>query len=128
MRSNRDYGKRKRDHDFDDIDDVIERINRIGKIGDLFKSSADEDGIIEPEPNELDDPEILDNGDTLSITLEIPQIRREDIELFMGRTSLSVEVAKDGFRKDVELPLEVVHDGSRATYKNGILDVVLRKA
>jgi HSP20 family molecular chaperone IbpA len=121
-----DEEKRKKlSRDHDDIDDIIDRIERVNRIRDLF--STDEGGWKLEEPAESD-PEILDVGETITITLDIPHIGKEDIELSMGDWSVSISAARLGFRKKVFLPSEVVREGSRATYKNGVLDIVLRKA
>ena len=118
-----------------DIDDIMDRINRINHIRDLLDPNDENefsweleetDGAKMMDPEDLE-PEILDMGDSLAVTLEIPRIRREEIELFMDKGSVSVRT-KHGFKKDIGLPHEVIHKGSRATYKNGVLDMVLRKA
>ena len=130
MDSNRDRdAERKKGprRDLGDIEDIVDRISRITGLGDFFRSEEG-DGILTWKPHESDDPEIFDIGDALVVTVEIPEVSRDNIELFVGRNSLSIEVADEGFRRYVSLSQDVSSKGSKATFKNGVLDVTLKKA
>jgi len=129
-----DREKRARlNRDLGDIGDIIDRINDINRVKDLF---SPEDGVDElswepeesDEVEELNEPEILDMGDSLAITLEIRQAEREEIELSVDKSSMYVGTVKQDYKRKIGLPSEVLYKGSRATYKNGVLDIVLRKA
>ncbi len=73
--------------------------------------------------------DIIENRDTISITAELPKVRKEDIDIEVNGTRLIVTVNSDGwrYRKEIELPEEVETESARATYKNGVLDVEFKK-
>jgi len=78
-------------------------------------------------------------------TIEIPGINPKDIDITVGKNMLSVkgelkqaeEVQEEGyirterrfgsFRRIVPFPVEVVADGAKASFKNGVLEVRVPK-
>jgi len=58
--------------------------------------------------------------------VEMPGITREDVSLEISGTVLNIK-ARNGDRKyseHVELPARVLADSAKATYMNGVLEVV----
>jgi HSP20 family protein len=82
----------------------------------------------------------------LIASIEIPGVDKKDIQLTLTENNLEVKVEKKteakiekkgyiraersyrGFYKSIALPVKVIPEKSKATYKNGILEVVMPKA
>lgn len=73
--------------------------------------------------------DVIECGKTISVTIELPGIDKNDIELRATPEILTVEVYTPDrkFHKQFELPCEVNPTKIRATYKNGILDISLER-
>ena len=71
--------------------------------------------------------DVTRNGDKVSVVVELPGVRKEDIVLEGNPTSLRVSVDTEDkkFRKSIALPCEVDEESATAEYNNGILEVNL---
>ena len=72
--------------------------------------------------------DIMEAEDSLHVVVEMPGITREDVSLDISGTLLNIK-ARNGDRKyseRVELPAMVLADSAKATYKNGVLEVVFK--
>ena len=60
---------------------------------------------------------------------ELPGVGREDIKLYAVERTLTIEVDTPmrKYYKKLELPVEVDETSARSTYRNGILETVMRK-
>ncbi len=67
--------------------------------------------------------------DSVKVVAELPGVEKSDIALQCDGRNLTVKVDTDKRRyyKDLELPVEVDPDTSRASYKNGVLELVLTR-
>jgi len=67
--------------------------------------------------------------DVVKVVAELPGVEKSDIELDCDGRNLSVRVntEKRRYHKDLELPVEVDPDTSKASYKNGVLELVLTR-
>lgn len=74
--------------------------------------------------------DIIEGPDTISVTVEIPGIERDDIELTVNpfRAEIHVDGEQRRYFKTVELPTRVDPDTTEATYRNGVLDIEITKA
>jgi HSP20 family molecular chaperone IbpA len=65
----------------------------------------------------------------VEIVAELPNVKREDIELHRAGDFLTVSVNKPQQRnfKTVELPAEINVDEAKINCKNGVLEVTLPK-
>ena len=65
----------------------------------------------------------------MAITVEIPGVEKEDIDLVATEDTLEIKVdsPKRKYHKRIDLPCNVKTKSTKATYKNGILDIVLDK-
>lgn len=81
------------------------------------------------EPRREPMTDILEWDDSLSVTVELPGVEREDVDLRVteNRLVISVDRPDRPYCKELELPAPVDPDSVRATYKNGVLDVTLTK-
>lgn len=73
--------------------------------------------------------DIVEKNGSITVTAELPGVNKEDIDLEVTETTLTINVEDDEreYYKEVELPAEVKTDGAQATYRNGILDIELQK-
>jgi len=65
----------------------------------------------------------------IAITVELPGVAKEDIDINVAETKVEVKVETESrnYFKKIELSNEVQSKSSKATYTNGILDLVLKK-
>lgn len=68
------------------------------------------------------------NDDNVILTMEIPGVKKEDIQLEGGKDSVTVSVntPEKKFEKTVALPNEVDIDTASAIYNNGILELTMK--
>jgi HSP20 family protein len=73
--------------------------------------------------------DIIEGENDVAITVEIPGVEREDIDLIATEDALEIKVdsPKRKYHKRIDLPCNVKTKSTKATYKNGILDIVLDK-
>lgn len=73
--------------------------------------------------------DVIESDDSISITLEIPGVEKDDIELRVEEDSVTINVDTPQRKYFKETPLKVKVDPktSKATYKNGVLDIILKK-
>ncbi len=91
-------------------------------------------GIKEESMEDYREPlvDVMEDDKTVSITAEIPGVNKDDIELDLNDEdnvlTIKVDTPERKYYKEVELPAKVKPDSAKATYKNGILDVVFERA
>jgi HSP20 family protein len=69
------------------------------------------------------------HSDVVKVVAELPGVEKSDINLECdGRTLiLKVDTEKHRYHKSLELPVEVNPDTSKASYKNGVLELILNR-
>ncbi len=69
------------------------------------------------------------HSDVVKVVAELPGVEKSDINLECdGRTLiLKVDTEKRRYHKSLELPVEVDPDTSKASYKNGVLELILNR-
>ena len=69
------------------------------------------------------------HSDVVKVVAELPGVDKSDISLECdGRTLiLKVDTEKRRYHKSLELPVEVDPDTSKASYKNGVLELILNR-
>ena len=74
--------------------------------------------------------DIVDEQDKIKVIIELPGVELEDIDLHAENSILDISVDREDrkFAKKVQLPSTVSPDSAKATYKNGVLTVVMEKA
>ncbi|MHA1917017.1 MAG: archaeal heat shock protein Hsp20 [Candidatus Ranarchaeia archaeon] len=110
-----------------------------------FSASTDQDGKIHFRPfgNVQADPQgnteikesreplvdVTEEENEIVVIIELPGVTREDIELNSTENQLTVKVETEyrKYYKDVKLPSEVVAESAKARYKNGVLEIRLKK-
>jgi HSP20 family protein len=73
--------------------------------------------------------DVLDGVKEVRVLAELPGVEKKDIHMdsIKGVLHLRVSDADRPFAKDVRLPMGTDEKSAKATYKNGILDVVFKK-
>ena len=73
--------------------------------------------------------DINETDDQIAITVELPGVNKEDIDINVVEDKVEVNVKTESrkYFKSIDLTSMVETESSKATYKNGILDLVLTK-
>ncbi len=73
--------------------------------------------------------EVIDGEDEVTVIAELPGVNKEDINLDADKGSLRINVDNESrvYKKDLNLPENIVPDKVTARYKNGILEVKMKK-
>jgi HSP20 family protein len=95
----------------------------IQEFGNAPPEAAGEEGAREP----LTD--IIEEKERIRVIVELPGVDKEDIQLHVEDRLLDISVDKEDrkFSKKLELPSAVDADSAEAGYKNGVLEVTLKK-
>ncbi len=100
---------------------------RIREFGNRSLKSSDGKREISEQREPLTD--IIEGKDDVAVTIEIPGVEKQDINLTTNEDTLEVEV--DSFERKyhrvIDLPCDVQPPTTKATYKNGVLDVVIKR-
>ncbi|MCK4326926.1 MAG: Hsp20/alpha crystallin family protein [Candidatus Diapherotrites archaeon] len=103
------------------------------KIGPDGKPKIQEFGNVRPTEEKLEvrdhrEPliDVMDRENEIDVIAELPGVEKKDIDLRFDNGDLVISVPKK-FHKRVHLKEKVDEDNIRATYKNGVLTVVLKK-
>jgi len=88
----------------------------------------------EPEIVELSEAreplvDVYEEEDVVKVIAEVPGVEKKDINLNASERKLiiSVDTPQRKYYKEVDLPVEVDPQSAKATYRNGVLEVVLKK-
>jgi HSP20 family protein len=86
------------------------------------------------EPKIGDDPEplvdLIEEGETLVVLAALPGVKKDDIDLRITENCLtvSVDTADLEWYNEFKLPTKVDPQSARASYKNGVLEVKVKKS
>ncbi|MCD6503342.1 MAG: Hsp20/alpha crystallin family protein [Thermoplasmata archaeon] len=89
-------------------------------------------GITEEQLEEEREPlvEIVEDKDKVYVTVELPGVDKDKIDLEVmdgNKLLIKAEGENRKYKKVLELPADVDPDSIKATYKNGILDIIIKK-
>lgn len=90
-------------------------------------------GSVKPQLDVKEDREpLVDtivNPDTVKVVAELPGVEKSDIALECDgqKLTLKVDTDKRRYYKKLDLPVEVDPDTSKASYKNGVLELLLTR-
>ena len=73
--------------------------------------------------------DIIENDNEITVVAELPGVEKENINLHGTDNSLtiSVDMPQRKYHKEVELPANVDPKQAKSSYKNGVLEVTLKK-
>ena len=85
------------------------------------------ESIISEEREPLTD--IIEGDNDVAVTVEMPGVEKNDVDLNVTNDELEINVdtPQRKYHKKLALPCGVVPNTTTATYKNGILDVVMKR-
>lgn len=71
--------------------------------------------------------DVMTSDEEVRVIAELPGVEKSDIKLNVteDNLSISVEAPSRKFRKELDLPQKVEPDSTKASYKNGVLEVVI---
>ncbi len=74
--------------------------------------------------------DVFDTDETVQIVAEMPGIEKQDVELSIDGRELFVQASRNDrhYHETVKLPTDVDEASAKATYKNGVLEITLKKA
>lgn len=100
---------------------------RIEDFGNKPIKSPEGEPLISEEREPLTD--IIEGNTDVAVTVEIPGVEKEDIDLNVKNDILEIRVNTPDrkYHKSLDLPCDVIPNTTKATYKNGILDVVIKR-
>jgi HSP20 family protein len=83
--------------------------------------------MIHEEPEPLVD--VVEEDGTVVIVADLPGMKKEDIQLHATQCSLtiSIDTQERKYNKELTLPIDTDPESAVATYKNGVLQVRLKK-
>jgi HSP20 family protein len=88
-------------------------------------------GLATAEPVEGREPltDVVEQADHVTVTAELPGVEKEDVQVWVtpDQLTLRVDTPERKYHKVVQLPARVREDSTEATFKNGVLDVSIRK-
>jgi len=73
--------------------------------------------------------DIMQTNNEVKVIAELPGVEKKDVKLHGTETTLtiSVDAPEHKYHKEVELPAKVETKETKASYKNGVLEVTLQK-
>jgi HSP20 family protein len=80
-----------------------------------------------PEREPLID--VIESGEQVSVIVELPGVKKEHIKIEVIERSLQVDLDDEikEFHERIALPCDVLPDGIKASYKNGVLEILMRR-
>lgn len=73
--------------------------------------------------------DVIEEEEVLRIIAEVPGVSKEEISLSTTENRLLIEAKsnKRNYFKELELPVEVIPEDAKARFKNGVLEVTLKR-
>jgi len=73
--------------------------------------------------------DVLESDEQVRVIIGLPGVRKEDIRIEAQDRSLEVEVDAEErrFHEQIDLPCAVLPDSFKATYKNGVLEISIKR-
>lgn len=73
--------------------------------------------------------DLIEEGSQIAVTIELPGVEKKDIDIRVTEQELEINVdhPQRKYAKTLKLPSRVKPDTTKATYKNGVLDVTIQK-
>ena len=98
-----------------------------------------------PLEKKIPNVDVIDRDDEIVVKAELPGIEKKDVDLTISNNYLTIkgsssheekeerddyyrcEISKGSYMRTVALPAEVSEDKTKATYKDGVLEIVMPK-
>ena len=102
----------------------------VREFGNMKPGSRGEEGL----PLNLQDQreplvDVIDEEDQIIVLAELPGVDKEEIQLYVDEHMLTIKVdtPERRYHKELALPGEIDASSSKSTYRNGVLETVLKK-
>jgi HSP20 family protein len=104
---------------------------RIERFGNMPRKIASEGGQFKPSTEREPLIDVIEDNNVLRVIAEIPGVRKENIDLSTTDKTLLIQAESDDHRrkyyKELELPCTIIPGDASAKFKNGVLEVELKK-
>jgi len=99
----------------------------IQDFGNRATKSPEGESSISEEREPITD--IIEGDNDVAVTVEIPGVEKNDIDLNVTKDTLEIKVdtPQRKYHKTLDMPCNVKPKTTKATYKNGILDIVIKR-
>ena len=73
--------------------------------------------------------DLIESGEMIKVIVELPGVRKEDIEIDAHERLLEIEVDNESkqFHEQIDLPCDVLKNSVKAGYKNGVLEISMKR-
>ncbi|MCX6648490.1 MAG: Hsp20/alpha crystallin family protein [Candidatus Bathyarchaeota archaeon] len=73
--------------------------------------------------------DVIQEQGQIKVIAELPGVEKDDIQLFATDKTFTLDVTNPEHRyhKELELPFEVDEDSATSTYRNGVLETVMKR-
>jgi HSP20 family protein len=72
--------------------------------------------------------DVMEKDDEITIVMEVPGVDKDDIDVEVSERAVRVSAnGAQNYQKEVQLPSSVDTTSTKATYKNGVLSVTVKK-
>ncbi len=73
--------------------------------------------------------DVIESGEMIRVIVELPGVKKEDIKLDAHERLLEIEVDNESkqFHEQIDLPCDVIKNSVKATYKNGVLEISMKR-
>jgi len=98
---------------------IIKEFGNVRRIAGRPKISEEREPLVD----------VIEDKDTITVVAEVPGVNKEDIDVkIKGRTLIISAASGDRkYYKEVELPTDVKPETAKASYRNGVLEVKIKK-
>ncbi|MEM0493342.1 MAG: archaeal heat shock protein Hsp20 [Candidatus Thermoplasmatota archaeon] len=99
----------------------------ITEFGNKTLKKSDGENILSDEREPL--TEVIEGDEEVTVTIELPGVNKEDIDLRVTNRSLEIKVDTNQrkYHKKLDFNCDIIPNTTKATYKNGILDVTVKR-
>ncbi|WP_407356861.1 archaeal heat shock protein Hsp20 [Methanolobus sp. WCC5] len=103
----------------------------IREFGNIFPDDEDEDFESDMQQFRVNERkpliDVFEIDDKVHVTAELPGVEKTDVVLNVTETMLTFKAKNDDFSysENIELPSSIDPDTAKATYRNGVLEVVM---
>jgi HSP20 family protein len=98
---------------------IVEEFGNVKRLGNRPLLSDEREPLVD----------VIEKEDTIRVVAEVPGVEKDNIKVKINGTNLIITANSQDkkYYKEVELPAPVDENSAKANYKNGVLEVILKK-
>ena len=79
--------------------------------------------------NPVQVPDVVEGNEDVAVTVEIPDVEQEEINCNVSKNKieLTIDTPTKKYHEHIMLPCAVKTKTTKTTYKNGVLDIVIKR-